>query len=288
MAQAAAKTAAGPVALVAMEQCFPSHQRIVTDDLAHWMLPLAARAFVQLVRPSFARDWIIRTIEGSFPGPWSGMMCRKRYIVDALVASAGAIDAVVNLGAGLDTRLYRLPAIAGIPAWECDQARNIRLKQDRLCRRFGSLPDHITLVPVDFDSESPGPVLAAQGYTGRQPTFFIWEAVSQYLSKTGIDATLAFSADAPQGSRLALTYVQKDFLDGRSLCGLQRLYDRYVASKIWLFGLDPGSLSDLLDPYGWRLTDDIGGEELMDRYVAPTGRSLASTPIERVALAERA
>jgi hypothetical protein len=38
MAKAAAQTATGPVAMVAIEQSFPDHQRIVSDDLAYWML----------------------------------------------------------------------------------------------------------------------------------------------------------------------------------------------------------------------------------------------------------
>jgi methyltransferase (TIGR00027 family) len=288
VARAAAKTAAGPVALVAMEQWFPSHQRIVSDDLACWMLTPGARAIVRALQPRLIRDWVVRATEGAYPGLWSGMMCRKRFIDETVIASCGAMDAVVNLGAGLDTRAYRLPVLlAGIRVWECDQLANIKLKEDRLRRRFGNLPGHVTLVPVDFDRQALKPTLASHGYTGAGRTLFIWEGVSQYLTEAGIRATLDFLVGAPDGSRLVFSYVRKDFLRGESLQGQQRVYDRFVKPKIWLFGLDPHEAADLLAPYGWRLLADLSGEELCDRYVQPTGRSLSSFPIERVAVAEK-
>lgn len=102
-------------------------------------------------------------------------------------------------------------------------------------------------------------------YTEHKRTFFIWEAVTQYLTETGIGATLDFLAAAPQSSRLAFTYVLKDFLDGQDLCGQERLHERYVKSNIWLFGLDPRNASDFLDPCGWRVTEHLGCEELAER-----------------------
>lgn len=287
MAKAAAKTAAGPVTMVAIEQLFPSHQRIVSDDLAYWMLPLGARAMVRALQPRFARDCVVRTAESAFPGLWSGMMCRKRYIDETVIASSGAMSAVVNLGAGLDTRAYRLPVLAGIGVWECDQPDNIKLKQERLRHRLGNLPDHVRLVSIDFDRQTLGQTLPSQGYRVTDRTLFIWEGVSQYVTEGGIGATLVFLANALQGSRLVFTYVRKDFLDNKDLHGQQRLYDWYVKPGIWLFGLDPHEVSGFLDPYGWRLTEDLGIEELFERYVKPTGRRLTTSPIERIAVAEK-
>jgi methyltransferase (TIGR00027 family) len=243
MAQAAAKTGAGPTVMVAIEQYFPSHQRIITDDLAYSVLPLGARALVWAMRPPLARNWMVRATERAFPGLWSGIMCRKRYIDDALIAAAREIDAVVNLGAGFDTRACRLPYLAEIPVWEVDQPANIKSKEDRLRQGFGRLPEHVSLVSVDFDQETLGPALASRGYTEHKRTFFIWEAVTQYLTETGIGATLDFLATAPHGSRLAFTYVLKDFLDGQSLYGQERLHERYVKTRsgclAWILGKSP-------------------------------------------------
>jgi len=287
MAQAAAKTGAGPTVMVAIEQYFPGRQRIITDELAYSVLPFGARALVWAMRPPPARNWMVRATERAFPGLWSGIMCRKRYIDDALIAASQEIDTVVNLGAGFDTRAYRLPSLAEIPVWEVDQAANIKSKQDRLRQGFGRLPENVTLVSIDFDQETLGPALVSRGYTEHKRTFFIWEAVTQYLTETGIGATLEFLATAPHGSRLAFTYVLKDFLDGENLYGQERLHERYVKSNIWLFGLDPRNVSDFLDPYGWRVTEHLGCQELAERYVKPTGRGLTCSPIERIVYAEK-
>jgi methyltransferase (TIGR00027 family) len=287
MGKAAAKTASGPVAMVAIEQFFPSHQRIVSDDLACWMLSPGARIITRLMQPRFARNRVVRAAESTYPGLWSGMMCRKRYIDETVIASSGAMEAIVNLGAGFDTRAYRLAALSRIRVWECDQPANIKLKRQRLQCRFGNLPDSISLVPIDFDREALGPSLAARGYLATGRTFFIWEGVSQYLSEAGVRTTLDFLAKAAPASRLVFTYIRRDFLSGENLHGQERLYDRYVKPAIWLFGLHPRRLSDFLNPYGWRLHDDLGSEELSERYVKPTGRSLMSSPIERIAVAEK-
>lgn len=128
MSQAAGKTGPGPTATVAIEQHFPRQQRIIEDHLAHQMLPAGMRAFVHLVRPRWIRDWMIRGAERDLPGIWSAVLCRKRFIDETLEGAAGDIDAVVNLGAGLDTRLYRLSGVSGKPAFEVDQPQSIRFK----------------------------------------------------------------------------------------------------------------------------------------------------------------
>jgi methyltransferase (TIGR00027 family) len=142
MAKEAAKTAAKPTTIVAIEQYFPKNQRLIEDSLACEILPFDARAFVALMRFRAARDWMVRRAENFIPGVWSGMICRKRCIDDLLTqaASQKEVDAVVNLGAGFDTRAYRLPALADVPVWEVDQPEIIHAKQTRLSSVFGAVP----------------------------------------------------------------------------------------------------------------------------------------------------
>ncbi len=288
MTKVAAKTGAGPMVTVAVEQHFPENQRIIEDNLAYSILSSSMRAVVQLTRPAFIRDWLVRTSEKSAPGIWGGTICRKRYIDEKLIESVAQIDAVVNLGAGSDTRAYRLPALADMPVWEVDQPENIGPKQARLQKLFGEVPNHVKLLPIDFDREELGTVLAAYGYPAGRRMFFIWEAVTQYLTETGIRTTFDFLAKTARGSRLAFTYVRRDFLDGQVMYGQEYLYKQYVVrDKIWLFGMDPEGVVNFLAPYGWRVVEHLGYEELAERYVKPTGRELASTPIERMVYAEK-
>lgn len=288
MAQAAAKTGASPTVTVAIEQNFPEGRRIITDALACSILPFSMRAVVWMTRPALIRDWMVGAAEKSAPGIWGGILCRKRYIDDKLVEAAADMEAVVNLGAGLDTRVYRLPILERTRAWEVDQRENIEMKRARLLKVFGAVPAHVTLAAVDFDREELGVALARYGYAIQMRTFFILEAVTQYLTEAGVRSTFSFLAKAASSSRLAFTYVLKDFIVGKVMYGQQALYDRWVVrEKAWLYGMDPAEVPGFLAGYGWRVLEDVSYEELAERYVKPTGRELASTPIERVVYAER-
>ncbi|KKG32598.1 MAG: SAM-dependent methyltransferase [Methanosarcina mazei] len=287
MTKAAARTGASPTAMVALEQYFPEKQCIIEDDLAYRILPFSMRAFVWLVKSDLGRVWMVRATEKDAPGLWGGMLCRKRYIDEKLTDSVNRINAVVNLGAGFDTRAYSLPVLSYMPVWEADQPENIQAKKVRLCKLFGTVPSHVRLVPIDFDREDLGSVLASHGYSADKRTFFIWEAVTQYLTETGIRATFNFLSKAESGSRLAFTYIRKDFLDGRVMYGWENIYNKYVKNKIWLFGMEPEEWPGFLEGYGWKIIEHIGYEELAERYVRPTGRELASTPVERIIYAEK-
>jgi methyltransferase (TIGR00027 family) len=288
MTKAAAKTGIGPTALVAIEQNFPEKQRIIEDDLAYRILPSGMRAFVWLTRLNSVRDWMVRATEKDIPGLWAGTMCRKRYIDEKLINSVNRINTVVNLGAGFDTRVYRLPALSDIQVWEVDQPENIQSKQKQLHKLFGAVPSKIRLVPMDFDREELGTVLESYGYSADRRTFFIWEAVTQYLTETGIRKTFDFLAKAERGSRIAFTYIRKDFLDGRVMYSWEKGYRKYVVKdKIWLFGMDPEEWPKFLEEYGWQVVEHVGYDELAERYVKPTGRELAFTPVERVVYAEK-
>ena len=288
MTRAAAKTGAGPTMMVAVEQYFPKNKRITEDDLAYLILPFGIRTIAGLLHSALARDWMVRTTEKSLPGIWGGMMCRKRYIDEKLIEASGQIEAVVNLGAGFDTRAYRLPALADTPVWEVDQPENIQPKQAQLRKLFGGVPSHVRLVSIDFDHKQLSDVLAAHGYQASQRTFFIWEAVTQYLTETGVRRTFDFLAKASRGSHLAFTYVRKDFIDGKNKYGQEAAYQQYISKdKFWLFGMNPEEVPGFLESYGWRMVEHLGYEELAERYVKPTGRELASMLIERIVYAEK-
>ena len=287
-----AKTAAtgyGPTVMVAIEQRFPERARVINDDLAARILPFNTRATLRLRMLLWPRDLMVAMAEKRAPGIWGGILCRKRYIDDKLAEAAdGQAETVVNLGAGIDTRAYRLPALARLPVFEVDLPENIDAKRSRLKKILGGVPAHVKLVPIDFDREDLGAVLASHGYAADTRTFFIWEGVMQYLTEQGVRATMDFLAKAPAGSRLAFTYVRKDFVDGEVFYGHEYIYKTLVLKgKNWHFGMDPENVADFLSGYGWRVLEHLGYDELGERYVKPTGRKLLSMPLERMVYAEK-
>ena len=186
MAKAAAKTGTGPAALVAIEQFYPENIRILSDPFQYRLLPGVLKFMVSMVRPKFMLNWMVDMAAKSAPGLWGGLLCRKRYIDEKLSESAGKIQQIVNLVAGLDTRLFRLPEVAGIPAWELDQPDNIAYKRRAISKLPVKPPESVKLIPIDFDTQSLRETLRAAGYLPSVPTFFIWEAVTQYLTLAGI------------------------------------------------------------------------------------------------------
>ncbi len=148
-----------------------------------------------------------------------------------------------------------------VGVWEVDQLVNIEAKRARLIDRLGKIPSHVNLVAIDFDHEDLGTVLTSKGYSLNKKTFFIMEAVTQYLTEKGIKATFEFLSKVTPGSQLVFTYVCKDFLEGRAMFGGEKFYNDFVAKKIFIFGFDPEEIHGFLKRYGWQLIEDVASEE---------------------------
>lgn len=284
----ATRTAFGPMVIAAVEQHYPEAQRLVRDDLALRFLPPGLRSAVHACRWGFLRDLMIKAAEKKAPGIWGSILCRKRYADDKVAeAIAAGIKQLVILGAGLDTRAYRLAAPAGVPAFEVDLPANITFKREQLLEIYGRVPEHVTLVPVDFQADDLGSALAAGGLRLDAPAMFVWEAVTQYLTEDGFRMTLRFLSKAAAGSRLIFTYVREDFVAGINLYGAEQLHRDMKKHDLWHFGIQPENVDRLLREYGWAEREQVGPDEYSARYVAPSGRALSVSEIERFVDAER-
>lgn len=283
-----AQTAFGPMVLAAVEQHEAPGQRLVDDDLAARFLPAGLRWLVAATRFPAVRRLLIGVSEWSGPGLWTNMACRKHYIDDKLDGALGDVDAVVLLGAGLDTRAYRLARRSRIPVFEVDQPVNIARKASAVRRTLGTLPRSVRLVPLDFERDDVLTELAEQGYRTDYRVFFVWEGVTQYLTEDAVRATLEGLRAAAPGSRLVFTYVRRDFIDGFNRYGTRTLY-RSVRQRrqLWHFGLRTEDVAAFLDQYGWRLLEQAGPDEFVRDYVEPTGRNLPASALEWSAYAEK-
>ena len=285
----AAQTAFGPMVLAAMEQSEPPGRRLVDDDLAARFLPAPTRWLLTATPPALLRRLMMSAIERSGPGMWANFVCRKRYLADKVTEALDDIDAVVVLGAGLDTLAYRLARQTSIPIFEVDQPVNIARKAAAVRRALGELPSSVRLVPLDFERDDVFTVLAGRGYRTDYRTFFTWEGVTQYLTADAVHATLESLRPAASGSRLVFTYVRRDFIDGVNFYGAQQLYRRFrQRQQLWRFGLQPEEVASFLDGHGWRLVEQLGPEQIVQRYVEPTGRNLTASQVEWSAYANKA
>jgi methyltransferase (TIGR00027 family) len=219
-----------------------------------------------------------------------GMLwCRTRFIDDALTdALEAGSEQVVCLGAGFDTRAYRIPGVERTRFFELDLPDPQSLKREYLQKGMGSLPAHVTFVPIDFDRQSIADELAAAGFCTGVRTFFILEGVTQYITAGAVDATLGFATSAAPGSEIAFTYVDRGIIDGSSRSEIdQRIMSRVERRGIpWVFGLDPAEVEEWLERRGFRLVDHAAASDYRDRYLAPAGRQATIYEGERMVLAE--
>lgn len=284
----AAQTAFGPMVMAAVEQNEPPGRRLIDDDLADLFLPAPLRWLVAATRATPIRRLMIRGSEFSGPGLWVNMTCRKRFVDDRLAEALDSIDAVVILGAGFDTRPYRLTRRVRIPVFEVDLPVNIARKAKAVRRVLGGPPLSVRLVALDFERDDLLTSLAEHGYHTDYRAFFICEGVTQYLTEGGVRRTLEGLRAAAPGSRFVFTYVRRDFIDGTNLYGTRTLY-RNVRERqqLWRFGLEPDEVAGFIGEYDWRLVEQAGPEEFVRRYVEPANRELPGSQLEWSVFAEK-
>jgi len=281
-------TASRVMFYVALEQYHPVHSRLINDELALQMLPVRMQRLVKILGFKPLRNAFLNLIERSSPGMPAGFI-RKRYIDDQLIQGLqDGIEQVVILGSGLDTRPYRLPQLASSLVYELDYPQTISYKERRLQQHFGAVPEHVRLVPIDFNIQNLLEVLDGYGYSKDQKSFFIWEGVTQYISEPVVRRVFEFLQQAKSGSCIVFTYILKDFMDGDNSFGLDKLYQQTrVKKQLWQFGLHPEDVAPFLEPFGWKELEQVGEAEYRQHYLIPSGRQDMVMEIERAVFAEK-
>lgn len=274
--------------LAAIEHHEPPARRLVDDDLAESFLPGRARMLVRLARAGWLRRAVRSASERAAPGVATSIACRKRFIDERLSDPLNETDAVIVLGAGLDTRGCRIARHGDLPVFEVDRPEVMEHKATVLRRVTGAVPASIHLLGLDFENDDLISALTSHGYRPDQRAFVIWEGVTQYLSAEAVAATLDALRPLAPGSRLAFSYVRQDFIDGTNRYGAEALYRRFrQRTELWKSGLVPEEVGDMLAEYGWRLSEQVGPSYYRDTYIRPTGRTLSASAIEWTVLAER-
>jgi methyltransferase (TIGR00027 family) len=115
--------------------------------------------------------------------------------IDAELESAVAAGCrqLVILGAGLDTRAFRMQSLADVSVYEVDHPATQAYKR----RKSSALPVRakaLGFVPVNFESDSLRERLRDAGQRADEPTVWLWEGVVMYLSDSAMRATLADAA----------------------------------------------------------------------------------------------
>jgi len=272
----------------ALESSQAESNRLFTDPLARhfltWPYALAAR----LGTVPGLRALVPRLIDNRWPGVRSSVVARTRLIDDTIAAALNEpIQQLVILGAGFDSRAYRLPRMHDVAVFEDDHPDTQAIKRTTLARVLSTPPQHVRFVALDFNQQSLDSVIPAAGYRESARTFFLWEGVTNYLTEAAVDATLRWCSRAAPGSLMLFTYVHRDVLTRPGVfVGTGRLFATLAKSGEQLtFGLEPSELPEFLATRGLSLVSDVGAAEYRQRYFKDAARQMRGHEFYRVALA---
>jgi methyltransferase (TIGR00027 family) len=130
---------------------------------------------------------------------------RTKWFDDYLLsASAGGVSQVVILGAGLDTRPWRLPWLSDTVIFEVDEPTVLELKTATMDASDAQLGAEYMPVPVRSGDDWPR-ALQAAGFDHREPTAWSIEGLLPELSAEAQDALLSeIALYSARGSRIAV------------------------------------------------------------------------------------
>jgi methyltransferase (TIGR00027 family) len=264
-------------AIRAVETYRPEGERLYEDRVALDLLPLIWQAFIRPMRFGVVRRALLGYRDRQFPGVIGNLVCRTRFIDDVLErALADGVEQVVILGAGFDTRAYRIAGMDAVQVLEVDHPEAQATKRDRLEAVFGAVPSHVTLVPVDFDAQSLGTALDRTGFDPGVETLFVWEGVTQYITEGAVDSTLRTVAETAGGGRIVFTYVEERIVEGNGRTAVEEAILEMVEGQDnpWVTGFAPDQIGAYLADRGLDLQEDVGADEYRRRYLEPIDREM--------------
>ena len=271
----------------ASESARADGERLIVDPLAAALLPAKLRYIARLFgfRPLAA---ILNAyIDRRSPGARTSGIARTRLIDDWIEQSPGGIDQVVLLGAGFDTRAWRLRSLASVKVFEVDHPDTASVKQARL--RFTNADlSRVRFVPVDFEKDDFDKLLRAAGFDRSRPSIVVWEGVSQYLDGEAVCGVMRWAGKLAAGSRFIFTYIHEGILTGTAMfVGAEEAISKVKESgEPWQFGLIPEELTAFLKERGLSLIADLGADEYRAKVMGEASRAMQGYSFYHAALAQ--
>jgi methyltransferase (TIGR00027 family) len=271
----------------ALESAEPTDKALFRDPFAKGFLSPALQRIVCWSAMPIA-GWLLRTyIDKCWPGARTSGVARTRLIDDWVAEGvAQGSRQIVILGAGFDSRAWRLECLPGLSVFEVDHPSTAAAKSARI-EALGADPSRIISVVLDFDRDRLSDQLHAVGFDRTKVATVVWEGVTNYLTEQAVFSVLAWVGTLVPQSRLAFTYIHRGVLtDPTSFEGAARtLLAVSTAGEPWTFGLIPESVPGCLARFGLRLVEDLGADDYRARYFGKKARDMRGYAFYRTALA---
>jgi len=175
----------------------------------------------------------------------------------------------VILGAGFETFAYRQPPFATeLDIYEVDHPATQRAKRALLEAAGITIPSNLHWCPTDFETTNLRDALATTGFDFSSPAVISWLGVTQYLSRSAIQATLQFCGSLAKGTTIVLSFV----LPEEELTGadgeLLTVFSAAAAAKDepFLSQFRPPELVGWLMELGFYSVEHLSPQRAADRY----------------------
>jgi methyltransferase (TIGR00027 family) len=220
-----------------------------SDPFAVQFLPEKWRKRVERTRASLASG--ARTSPYPFwQRPMGTYLQFRTVILDRALAASPPVQQVIVLGAGLDSRAWRLDSLKDTIVFEVDFPSSQAWKRERAATIPHKAKD-VRFVAIDFERDQLAPLMRAAGCDPAKPAFWLWEGVTMYLRPEAVSANLgAIAALSARGSRIAFTYLRKT--NGRA----PRSLVLALMGEPLRSAFSPGEMTDLAKSHGWRRIQD--------------------------------
>ncbi|MGB3552117.1 MAG: SAM-dependent methyltransferase [Candidatus Binatus sp.] len=285
----ASRTAQSMAMFRALESARPPKERLFADEFAAMFLSPSMRLAARIAKKfSAARNRLIAWIDRRWPGGRASAVARTCFIDRTLRQALTEIRQVVILGAGYDSRAYRIEGIEDARVFEVDRRETQAMKRRVLMQRLCPFPPHVVFVETDFMKQTLAEVLASAGFDRDRKAFFIWEGVTNYLDEPAVDATLRFVGSNAPGSQIVFTYTHRGLLDGSGAFSVSPNVLRHLqrAGEPWTFGFYPAEVASYLRARGLELKQDLGAIEYGALCMGASKDEMKGYEFYHVAIAE--
>ncbi|PAV13609.1 methyltransferase [Methanosarcina spelaei] len=262
------KTAEGVALYRLGESIKPEDERICYDPYAIYFINPDILEFVRNNPEKVKAD--AERYERFLPGMVNSGIARVRYFDDFVGKSADeGLEQLIILGAGYDTRAYRIEGLKAIKVFEVDHPDTQNLKIETIRKIFNSLPDHVAYVPIDLATENPDQKLQDAGYNKSEKTLFLMEGLLYYLPPKVVDEILAFiRMNAGTGSSILFDYLPESVIDGSCELEVGRNIHNHLAQvgEPLKFGIKEGTIETFLTKRGFSEVQNVTAEEYKKMY----------------------
>ena len=210
-------------------------------------------------------------MENLFPGLSSSIIARVRYFDDYVKKYIdNGIEQFVILGAGYDTRAYRIEELKEISRFlKFDHPHTQSFKIEKIREIFASNSFNVTYVPVDIETQQLGHQLLKNGYNPTKKTLFILEGLSMYITQESFENTLTFiSKESKAGSSIIFDYYPKSVIDGTCKQEIGKNIRNFVIKQgePLQFGIEDDKIEEFLTNQGFKDIQVIDSKNYKNLY----------------------